>query len=212
MNEVCALSGKGDRQFISRDRVVDSTSAESHLVTHNEGIAMCHDQRVYVRESTSRRLGNLMLLFIQLYTLPKDDPLGLASPLTAAHTTSRRQRLPRRPRLRTINPGLVSSGQLCNNILFYLFCMTTRVDRIGRNTQPIDGCVVRGGTVMATRDKHHLIFTSMEVISNNEVMTITFQCGAGFRNKESRIGLELINDKLIPSINHDTRTFQLTEP
>jgi hypothetical protein len=116
------------------------------------------------------------------------------------HTTSQRQRLPTRPRLRAINPGLVSSGQLCNNILFYLFCMTTRVDRIGRNTQPIDGCVVRGGTVMATRNKHHLIFTSTEVISNNEVMPITFQCGAGFRNKESRISLELINKK-VDSVN-----------
>jgi hypothetical protein len=131
-----------------------------------------------------------MLLFIQLYTLPKDhDPLGLASPLIRLHSDNG---LPRRPRLRTINPGLVSSGQLCNNILFYLFRMTTRVDRIGRNTQPIDGCVVRGGTVMATRNKHHLIFTSMEVISDYEVMPITLQCGAGFRNKESRISLELI--------------------
>jgi hypothetical protein len=159
--------------------------------------------------ATSRRLGNLMLLFIQLYTLPKDDPLDLASP---PHTTSQRQRLPRQPRLGAINPGLVSSGQFCNNILFYLFCMTTRVDRIGRNTQPVDGCVIRGRTVMATRNEHHLIFTPMKVISDDEVMPITFQCGAGFRNKESRISLELINKKWIPSINHDARTFQLTEP
>jgi hypothetical protein len=53
---------------------------------------------------------------------------------------------------------------------------------------------------MATRNKHHLIFTSTEVISNNEVMPITFQCGAGFRNKESRISLELINKK-VDSVN-----------
>lgn len=153
-------------------------------------------------EPRHRRLGNPMLLFIRLYTLPKNDPLGLVSPLARL---SQRQRLPRWPRLWAIDPGLVSSGQLCNNILFYFFCMTTRVDRIGRNTQPVDGCVVRGGTEMATRNKHHLIFTSMEVISDNEVMPITFQCGAGFRNKESGISLELINIKWIPSINHDTR-------
>ena len=46
---------------------------------------------------------------------------------------------------------------------------------------------------MTTRNKHHLIFTSIELIPDNEVMPITFQCGAGFRNKESRISLELIN-------------------
>ena len=49
---------------------------------------------------------------------------------------------------------------------------------------------------MATRNKHHLIFTSTEVISDNEVMPITFQCGAGFRNEEGRISLELINIKV----------------
>jgi hypothetical protein len=141
-----------------------------------------------------------MLFLIQLYTLPKNDPLDLTSPLTRLHSDKDHP------------DGLVSSGQLCNNILFYLLCMTTRVDRIGRNTQPVDGCVVRGGTVMATRNEHHLIFTPMKVISDDEVMPITFQCGAGFRNKESRISLELINKKWIPSINHDARTFQLTEP
>ncbi len=70
--------------------------------------------------------------------------------------------------------------------------MTTRVDRIGINTQPVDGCVAQGGTVIAMRNEHHLIFASMEVISDNEMMPITFQCGAGFRNKESRISLKLI--------------------
>ena len=176
---------------------------------------MCQNQECTYLNSderaTSQGLGNLILLFIQLYTLPKDDPLGLVSPSPLTRLLQQ-QRLPRRPRLWAINPGLMSSGQLCDNILFYLFCMTTRVDRIGRNTQPIDGCVVRGGAVMATRNKHHLIFTSMKVISNNEVMPITFQCGAGFRNKESRISLELINKKWIPSVNHDTRIYQLTEP
>lgn len=122
------------------------------------------------------------------------------------YTTSQRQ-LPRRPRPRAINPGLVSSGQLCNNILFYLLCMTTRVGRIGRNTQPVDGCVVRDGAVMITRNKHHFIFTSMKVISDNEMMAITFQCGAGFRNNESRISLQLIDESWIPSINHDTRIY-----
>ncbi len=127
------------------------------------------------------------------------------------HTTSATT-LPRRPRLRTINPGLMPLGQLCNNILFYLLCVTTRIDRIGRNTQPVDGCVAHGSTVITTRNEHHFIFTSMEVISDNEVMPITFQCGAGFRNKESRVSLKLIKKSGIPSINHDTRIYQLTEP
>ncbi len=52
---------------------------------------------------------------------------------------------------------------------------------------------------MATRNEYHFIFTSLEVISDNEVMPITFQCGTGFRNKESRISLKLIRE--VDSIN-----------
>ncbi len=89
--------------------------------------------------------------------------------------------------------------QFRNNILFYFLCVTTRVDRIGRNTQPVEGCVTHGGTIMATRNEYHFIFTSLEVISDNEVMPITFQCGTGFRNKESRISLKLIRE--VDSIN-----------
>lgn len=51
---------------------------------------------------------------------------------------------------------------------------------------------------MAARNEYHLIFTSMEVISDNEMMPITFQCAARFRNEESRISLELIK-RLIAS-------------
>lgn len=100
--------------------------------------------------------------------------------------------------MRTINPGLVSLAQLCNNILFYLLGVTTRVDRVGRNTQPVGGYVAHGGTVMTARNEYHLIFTPMEVISDNEMMPITFQCATRFRNEESGISLELIK-RLISS-------------
>jgi hypothetical protein len=70
--------------------------------------------------------------------------------------------------------------------------VTTRVDRIGRYTQPVGGHVSRSGTMMAARNEDDLVFTSMEVISDNEMMPITFQRGARFRNEESRISLKLI--------------------
>jgi hypothetical protein len=86
----------------------------------------------------------------------------------------------------------VPPAQLRNNILFYLLCVTTRVDRIGRYTQPVGNHVAHGGTVLTARNEYNLVFTSMEVISDNEVMSITFQRGARFRNKESRISLKLM--------------------
>lgn len=52
--------------------------------------------------------------------------------------------------------------------------MTVRVDCIGRNTQPVDGYVALGGTVMVARNEHNLILTSMEVVSDDEMMPITF--------------------------------------
>jgi hypothetical protein len=101
-------------------------------------------------------------------------------------------------------------AQLRNDILFYLLCVTTRVDRIGRDTQPVDGYVAVGGTVMVVRNKYYLIFTSMEVVSDNEMVPIAFQRGARFRNNESRVGLKL-NEK-VDTINTDTRIYQFTEP
>jgi hypothetical protein len=44
----------------------------------------------------------------------------------------------------TINPGLVPLAQLRNNIFFYLLGVTARVDRIGRNTQPVGRYIARG--------------------------------------------------------------------
>ena len=82
-------------------------------------------------------------------------------------------------------------AQLRNDILFYLLCVTARVDRIGRNTQPVGGYVALGGTVMVARNEHHLVFTSMEVVSDDEMVPITFQRRARFWNNESRVGLKL---------------------
>jgi hypothetical protein len=109
------------------------------------------------------------------------------------------QRSPRLPRLRTLNPGLVSFAQLCNDILLYLLCVAARVDRIGRNTQPVDGYVALGGTVMVARNEHYLVFTPMEVVSDDEMMPITFQRAARFRNKESGVSLKLNEKKRMPS-------------
>jgi len=75
---------------------------------------------------------------------------------------------------RPINPGLVPLGQFRNDVLFYLLSVTARVDRIGRNTQPGGADVARGGAVMVPRDEHYLIFTSMEVVPDDEMMSITF--------------------------------------
>jgi hypothetical protein len=85
----------------------------------------------------------------------------------------RRRQSPRPQRKRPTNPGLVPLGQFRHNILFYLLRVATRVDRIHRNTQPVDPDVTRSGAVVVGRNEYYLIFTSMEVISDNEVVTIT---------------------------------------
>jgi hypothetical protein len=103
----------------------------------------------------------------------------------------------------------VPPAQLRNNILLYLLYVTPRVDRIGRYAQPVGGHVARSGTVVAARNEYNLVFTSMEVISYNEMMPITFQRATRFRNKESRIRLKLI--KKVGSINDDTRIYSIYE-
>jgi hypothetical protein len=59
MNELCALGVKmkaATHQFLSRDRVgigfhiCHFCPRKSHLITHSEDIAMCQNQRVYVRK------------------------------------------------------------------------------------------------------------------------------------------------------------------
>lgn len=65
-------------------------------------------------------------------------------------------------------------GQFRNNVLFYLLGVPARVDRIGRNTQPGGADVARGGAVMVPRDENYLIFTSIEVVPDDEMMSITF--------------------------------------
>jgi hypothetical protein len=74
--------------------------------------------------------------------------------------------------VRPINPGFVPFGQFGNNVLFYLLGVTARVDRISRNTQPGGADVTRGGAVMVPRDEHYLIFTSIEVVPDDEMMSI----------------------------------------
>ena len=96
----------------------------------------------------------------------------------------------RRPR--PINPGLVPLGQFRNDALFYFLGVTARVDRIGRNTQPVGADLARGGAAMVPRNEHYLIFTSIEVVPDDEMMSITFQRGTCFRNKQRGVGLELI--------------------
>ncbi len=73
-------------------------------------------------------------------------------------------------------------GELRNDILLDLLWVSTRVYRVHRDTQPIDAYVSRCALMFA-RNKHHLVLTTMKVVSNNEVMSITFQRGAGFRNQ-----------------------------
>jgi len=85
----------------------------------------------------------------------------------------RRRGSPRWQRPRPINPGLVPLGQVRNNVLFYLLSVTARVDRIGRNTQPVGADVARGGAAIVPRNEHYLIFTSMEVVPDDEMMSIT---------------------------------------
>ena len=90
------------------------------------------------------------------------------------------------------NPGLVPLGQFRCNILFYLLRVATRVDRIRRNTQPVDPDVTRSGAVVVGRNEYYLIFTLIEVISDDEVMTITLQRATCLRDKQRRICLKLI--------------------
>jgi hypothetical protein len=98
----------------------------------------------------------------------------------------------RQLRWRRIDPRLMPLGQLRNDILLYLLCMTPLVDCFGRNTQPSSDHVARCGALMIARNKYHLVFTSMKFVSDDEVVSEALERGASFRNKYGRICFELI--------------------
>jgi hypothetical protein len=90
----------------------------------------------------------------------------------------------------------VSLSQFRNNILFYLFRVSTRVDRIDRDAQPVDIDVARGTATMIARNENYFVFTLMKFISDDEMVSITLQRGTRFRNKQRRIGLELMKRQI----------------
>jgi hypothetical protein len=85
--------------------------------------------------------------------------------------------------LQPIYPGLVPLGELLNDILFDLLWISTRIYRVHGDTQPVEPHVSRGGTQLFARNEHHLVFSTMKFVSNNEVVPITLQRGAGFWNQ-----------------------------
>jgi hypothetical protein len=64
-------------------------------------------------------------------------------------------------------------GELRNNILFDLFWVSSRVYRVPRDTQPVDAHVSGGGTSLFARNEYHLVFSTLKVVSNNEMVSIT---------------------------------------
>ena len=99
MNEVCALSDKGDHKFISYhvtalwipQFVTFVRGISSHHTQRRYCIAMCQNQRAYVRESrwesdvAEAGKPNVIVYSIVYCTLPKYDPRFGFPP----HTTSR---------------------------------------------------------------------------------------------------------------------------
>jgi hypothetical protein len=77
----------------------------------------------------------------------------------------------------------VPLGELRNDILLDLLWVSTRIYRVHRDTQPVEPYVSRGGTLLFARNEYHLVFSTMKFVSNNEVVSITLQRGAGFRNQ-----------------------------
>jgi len=122
----------------------------------------------------------------------------LFSNIFFSFTRHQRQGSPRLLRQQPIDPSLVSPGQLRNNVLFYFLWVATRVDHIRRDTQPVDGYVVQGGIPFAARNEYHLVFASVKVVSDDEVVSVSLQRGLCFRNKQSRISLKLMK-RWIPS-------------
>jgi hypothetical protein len=80
--------------------------------------------------------------------------------------------------------------------------VATCVDRVGRNTQPVDGYVVQGETLFAARNEYHLVFASVKVVSDDEVVSVTLQRGLCFRNKQSRISLKLMKRWILSTTIH----------
>ena len=73
-------------------------------------------------------------------------------------------------------------GELRNNILLDFLWVSTRIYRVHRDTQPVEPYVSRGGTLLFARNENDLVFSTIKLVSNNEVVSITFQRSAGFRN------------------------------
>jgi hypothetical protein len=116
--------------------------------------------------------GHIALLFrvIQSYTLPKDASLDFTS-LLSHHGNGVVPLSLRRLGPRRIDPSLVPLGQFCNDVLFYLLCVTSLIDCIWRNTQPGSGHIARCGALMIARNKYYLVFSSMKVVSDNEMVS-----------------------------------------
>ena len=95
-------------------------------------------------------------------------------------------------RQRPFDPRLMPLGELRDNVFFDLLWVSTRVYRVPRDTQPIDTYVTRCGTFMFARNEYHLELTTMKVVSDDEVMSIPLQRGAGFWNKKRGICFKLV--------------------
>lgn len=73
-------------------------------------------------------------------------------------------------------------GELRNDILLDFLWVSTRIYRVHRDAQPVEPYVSRGGTLLFARNENDLVFSTIKLVSNNEVVSITFQRSAGFRN------------------------------
>ena len=73
-------------------------------------------------------------------------------------------------------------GELRNDVFFDLLWMSTRIYRVHRDTQPVEPYVSRGGTLLFARNEYDLVLSTMKLVSDNEVVSIPLQRGAGFRN------------------------------
>ena len=73
-------------------------------------------------------------------------------------------------------------GELRNDVLFDLLWMSTRIYRVHGDTQPVEPYISRGSTLLFARNEYDLVFSTMKLVSDNEVVSIPLQRGAGFRN------------------------------
>lgn len=74
-------------------------------------------------------------------------------------------------------------GELRNDVLFDLLWMSTRIYRVHGDTQPVEPYISRGSTLLFARNEYDLVFSTMKLVSDNEVVSIPLQRGTGFRNE-----------------------------